>query len=648
MSRKVPRAAFVEEYDEDARVIIPDTRQVANKNDLGLPPEPLLDVASDSGYSSRTAATVNSSQSTPSSQKPPGPLKVDTTPKRADLDRVRSTRKDRAKEKERTARPARDDSMQVGSYPSASHHHAAPMTRSPSRSRRRETAQVRHYPGTCWECDQGLYHGSPAADPKPMDYGYYMSQPSTPSVADYPSASRNTQRYAGPVIQDVNVSRSNRPHGRGNRSSSYQGPDRPMSFHGMMPGMGGGMMYHPQLGRYEHGPPLSSSAYAHTPAYASSPYGPQPQPQPQPQAQPQLPYYGPEYHQPQEHLRERSMSRTRDQKRNRRASVYGAPTADYDYFAPSFDDDDALEPPPPRESRQRMPSHSNHDRGDDYNRMPPPPLKHQSRPQIIQKRPDLPRKAATSSSVSSEDHPSRGGIDLSDLRDTLPEYGYRQSSGETVIPERRGSRRDSRRSQSYHDPIRPSRRIVENNRRRQPSPIYDYDLGSDEDDIDEKQREAEEYQATRSVKSAAPVPLTSDALLKAKSSHGAHPTASDSGSQKSRSNSSRGSDARTQNGSGVGSKAEEDNNIVMTMNGVTMSFTQESVGGKRISVRAGETGALELNIEGKRPKKYLTGGSDYTGTVARREADGVRRPRGDRRSDRASRRSSQSVYSGRF
>jgi hypothetical protein len=85
----------------------------------------------------------------------------------------------------------------------------------------------------------------------------------------------------------------------------------------------------------------------------------------------------------------------------------------------------------------------------------------------------------------------------------------------------------------------------------------------------------------------------------------------------------------------------------MTMNGVTMSFTQKSVGGKRISVRTGDTGAVELNIEGKRPKKYLTGGSDYTGSVSRRELEDARRPRGDRRSDKASHRSSRSTYSGR-
>jgi hypothetical protein len=162
------------------------------------------------------------------------------------------------------------------------------------------------------------------------------------------------------------------------------------------------------------------------------------------------------------------------------------------------------------------------------------------------------------------------------------------------------------------------------------------------DELEEKQRDAEEYQASQSGKStsSAPVPLTADALQKAKAS--SQRAASDSGSQKSRSASSRGSDARTQSGSGVLTTtrpAEEDNNIVMTMNGVTMSFTQESVGGKRISVRTGQTGAVELNIEGKRPKKYVAGGSDYT------TASSASR-KGDRKSDRTSHRSGRSVYNG--
>ncbi|KAE8390057.1 hypothetical protein ETB97_007367 [Aspergillus alliaceus] len=641
MTGKVPHAAFCEEYDEDAHIIIPETRQVANlaakrsQPNLRSAGEALVDIASDSGYSSRTAATVNSTQSGPSGRKAPVPLKVDTAPKRTDLERVRSHRKDRPKE--RPTRPSWDEKMQVGTYPAASHHPAAAsMQRSPSRSRRRENSQMRHFPGTCWECDHGLYHGSTPVEPRAIEYPYYGAQSTTSSVHDYPPPSPQGPRYAPSAVQDVHVSHSSRP--RSGRSYSYHtNNQRPVSFHGMIPGMGGAVLYPPNhIGRYEHGPPPSSSAYANTQPYPPAPYG-----------QPSPYFARPEYSQPDR--RERSVSRTRDQGRARRGSTYGPPVVDYD--PPSaYEDDESLDLGPPRAPRPRLPSHSSHDRDEDYYRMPPPPVKHKPAPNIIQKRPELHRKAVTAPSVTSDRHPSRS-MDLSDMRDALPEYGYRRSSREAVIPARTRSIRDTRRSTSYHDSSRPSRVAVENSRRRRPT-VYDYldaeeddeeDEDDDGDEIEEKQRSAEEYQASRSAKPV-PTPLTEDALYKSKASR----AESDSGSQKSRSNSSRGSDARTQNGSGAGAKPEEDNNIVMTMNGVTMSFTQESVGGKKISVRAGETGALELNIEGKRPKKYLTNGSDYTGSVARRELEDPRRARTDRRSDRASRRSSRSTYSGRY
>ncbi|KAB8077239.1 hypothetical protein BDV29DRAFT_188857 [Aspergillus leporis] len=635
MTGKVPpHAAFCEEYDEDAHVIIPETRQVANlaakrsKPNLRLAGETLVDIASDSGYSSRTAATVNSTQSGPSGRKDPAPLKIDTTPKRTDLERVRSHRKERPKE--RPARHSREEKMQVGTYPAASHQQPS-MHRSPSRSQRRESAQMRHFPGTCWECDQGLYHGSTPVEPRAIDYPYYpgMPQPSTASVHDYPPPSPQGPRFAPSAVQDVHVSHSSRP--RNGRSYTYHTNNRPVSFHGMIPGMGG-VMYPPShVGRFEHGPPPSSSAYANTPAYAPSHYPPP------------SPYYARSDYLPPDR-QERSVSRTRDQGRGRRGSNYGAPVVDYD--PPSgYEDDESLDLGPPRAPRPRLPSHSSHDRDEDYYRMPPPPVKHKPAPHIIQKRPELSRKAVTAPSVTSERHSSRS-MEMSDLRDALPEYGYRRSSRETVVPARTRSIRDNRRSTSYHDSARPSRVAVENSRRRRTT-VYDYGDGDDDEDeedddgdeIVEKQRSAEEYQASRSGKPPMPTPLTEDALYKSKASR----AESDSGSQKSRSNSSRGSDARTQNGS---SKPEEDNNIVMTMNGVTMSFTQESVGGKKISVRTGDTGAVELNIEGKRPKKYLTNGSDYTGSMSRRELEDPRRARPDRRSDRASRRSSRSTYSG--
>ncbi|PYI08512.1 hypothetical protein BO78DRAFT_73767 [Aspergillus sclerotiicarbonarius CBS 121057] len=650
MSRKVPHAAFCEEYDEDAHVILPETRQIANltskrsKPALRSPGPPLVDVASDSGYSSRTAATVNSTQSGPSGRKSPVPLKLDTSlVKRADLDRVRSKAKERPKQ--RIARPSREDKMQVGPYPNGMGHPAAHAQRSPSRSRGRETSQVRHYRGTCWECDNGLYHASSTpVESRPMDYPYYMSQPPS-SGQDYPPPSPRDPRYAPNPVQDIQVSCS-RPAARGN-ASLYHPNNRPVSFHGMMPGMGQ-MMYPPpsNMGRYEHGPPPSSSAYANSPSYAPSHYS-------------QQSYFGmPDFVPPSEHRQGRSVSSTRDQPRGRRPSLYGSPVVDYDSASAAFDDEDLLDtspPPPPREHRPRLPSHSSHEREEDYYRMPPPPTKHRAAPHIIQKRPE-PRKSVTAPSAPSitSDRRSIRSFEMGDMKDALPSdgYGYRRSSRETVVPERN---RSFRRPTAYQESARPSRVAVANSRRRQPT-IYDFpdddedDDDEEDDEMDEKQREAEEYQATRTAKPvppAPPVPLTADALYKAKASQRPE---SDSGSQKSRSNSSRGSDARTQNGSNAGSKPEEDNNIVMTLNGVTMSFPQDSVGGKRISVRTGETGAVELNIEGKqRPKKYLTNGSEYTGSVApsRREIEDPRRPRSDRKSDRASHRSSRSTY-GRY
>lgn len=613
MSGKVPHAAFCEDYDEDAHIARPETRQVANvatkrsKPDLRSALEPLVDGASDSGYSSRTAATVNSTQSGPSGRKSP-PLKVDTALKRSDLGRVHSTRKDRAKD--RTGRPVRDEKMQVGTFPSSSHH--APRRSSPSK-RRRDSTQVRHYPGTCFECDQGLYHPSTPIEPPPsLDYPYYISQPTY--VHDYrPPPPPPNPRQPPSVIQDVHVSHGNRPRARSKRSGSYHSNNRPASFHEMMPGMGGMMYNPPPMVPYEHGPPLSSSAF--------------PNPFPSPHYSQQPPFYpGPDFFPPSEPPRERSSSKSSEKSR-RRSSLYGPPMPDFD---PSmmFDGGEPMERRSSRETRPRMPSHYSYDRDEDYYRMPPPPLKHKPAPQIIQKRPDPPRKSATTTAINTERRPSKA-FDMSEMEAAVPGYRYRQSSRETIIPERSRSMRDGRRNHVYYESSRRPRNNVEGGR-QQRSSAYNYPGG----EIDEKQREAEEYQAAKSGKSA-PVPLTADALSKAKGQR----TGSESGS---RSNSSRGSDAR--------SKAEDDKNITMTMNGVTMSFTQESVGGKRINVRTGDTGAVELNIAGKRPKKYITGSSrsDYTSSSGRREIEDPRRARDDRWSDRASRRSSRSTYSGRF
>ncbi|KAL2863412.1 uncharacterized protein BJX67DRAFT_261622 [Aspergillus lucknowensis] len=645
MSRKTPHAAFVEEYDEDAHAILPDTRQVANvtakrsKSDLKLQRlarEPFVEAASDSGYSSRTAATANSTQSAPSGRKSPVLLKVDTSQGRADLEKARSKTKDRPRD--RSAHPSRDAKMHAGPYSAG--YSPAHAQRSPSRDQRIERSYPGNYPGSYWDPDQGPYHTTTPIEPRQREYRYHSSQAS--SAYDYPPSSPQTARYPPSTV--VQVSRSSRPAARMARSNSYHA-NRPSSFHsGMAPPMNGMMYSQSPLGRYEHRPPLSSSAYANTPAYPPAP------PSLYSQHSPYYPF--PDAMGPPE-LQERSLSRPRERPRERRPSIFEPPPIDYDTSEDEEDEeeeddlDENLEPTPPppppgpiRQARPRLPSHSAHDRGEEdyYRSMPPPPVKHRAAPQIIQKRPELPRKSATTPSVISERRPSRS-LDLTDLRDHLPEYGYQRSSRETVIPERNRSLRQNRRpSVTYHDSRESTRRIaVENSTRRRRPSIYDYAVA---DEL-EKERDAEEYQASQSGKSeTVQVPLTADALM---TKTGSQRAGSDSGSHKSRSASSRGSDARTQSGSGVltTTRPDDDNNIVMTMNGVTMSFTQESVGGKRISVRTGQTGAVELNIEGKRPKKYLTGGSEYTTTTtASRKAD--------RKSNRASRRSSQSIYNGRY
>ncbi|OJZ91026.1 hypothetical protein ASPFODRAFT_203495 [Aspergillus luchuensis CBS 106.47] len=54
-------------------------------------------------------------------------------------------------------------------------------------------------------------------------------------------------------------------------------------------------------------------------------------------------------------------------------------------------------------------------------------------------------------------------------------------------------------------------------------------------------------------------------------------------------------------------KPGEDDAIIMTLNGIRMSFPKGSVGGKTISVRAGESGTLTLDNHDIRPKRSISG-----------------------------------------
>jgi len=638
-----PQPACVEDFDEDSHDAVPDSRQVANtaakihsRLDLRSPGEPLIDGASDSGYSSRTAATANSTQSGPSGGKSPPVLhKLDMSRRdRVDLARNPSSRRER-RDKERV-RPTRDEKMQMGAYAGSAHHHA-PVPRSPSKSRRRDS--IRYNPDYGYGYDaNAYYHSSTPVDTRAMEFPPYFAPPPMP---DYPSSSPQSARFPpAPYDEAYHVSR---PSGRPSRSDSYRGmyhQDRPVSYHGgMHPSMGRPHMYQAPMYPYDHGPPPSQSAYA------SSPYG-------------GSFYAGSEYPAPTEYMPERSQSRTRERSPPRRSSLYAyQPPPTDDLF--ELDDGDYLEQPyasreprpreaPLRESRGRRPSkppvvtqaRERESRDEDYYKMPPPPPpppKQKVAPQIHQPKRPQPHKAQTTHAVPSQRRLSRA-MDMSDLEAALPEVSYRRMSREARLPERSHSLRDSKRSVSYYDGARGAKIAVENShsRRRRPQQYY-YEDTSSIGDLEDREREVEEYQAQKAGRPATVMPLSTEALMP-KLANG---SGSDHGSQKSRSNSSRGSGPK---GDG------ESKNINLEVNGMTIGFTEEGIAGKSINIRTGDSGGVHLNIAGgRKPQQYLTGGSSYsshTGGSGQRVIEDLRRPRerDELRSERSSRRASQSTY----
>jgi hypothetical protein len=281
--------------------------------------------------------------------------------------------------------------------------------------------------------------------------------------------------------------------------------------------------------------------------------------------------------------------------------------------------------------------------------MPPPPLpqaqksKPVQQPQIIVPKRPVARKSVTAAAAvpTTPTTPSvdRSSFDVTELKNALPQRVGRKFSREPVSAERQPSMpapsKSRDRSTSYHDYARPARISIDNSNRRRRSSLYGLEQKID---LEEKQREIEEYQA----RTPRFPPLTAASLRKVRRA------ASDSDSQDSQTDSSGGSDLQTKYGSGAGSKVEDDS-ITMIIGGVKIDFSANSVDNRRINVRSGEEGSLELNIEGRKPRNYLLGRSDSTSASGRsREMiEDVRRVREETRSERDSRRSSRSGYSGR-
>ncbi|KAL2372246.1 hypothetical protein RJ035_008156 [Blastomyces gilchristii] len=638
-------AAFFEDFDEDANVTIPETRTVANasvkrsKADIQQSGTS-TDGASDSGYSSRTAATVGSADSLPTGKKTPPFVQLDTVIANRDIERVRGRPDDREREKSKSRGKDREsrETHHSSSSSGATMHTITGVHRSSSRpapkrssskARKWESTHGRHAPDTCLDCDQYGYHHMPMGppplpDPHPADYGSYMHPQS--HGYDIPSSPHPQSYHYPPIVSQEIVS------SRRDRSNSYH-QSRPMSFHsGTMPDMNMYMHMVPQTPAYEqHGPPISASAYAHymQPYMSNGPVAP---PLPSHMAYESAP--SPNFERP----RAASTSRSPEKPTGRRASMYGTPVVEYPHSPSTHRSEDLHRQPSSREVRARRESvsqPSTYDPDEDFYRMPPPPVpKSKPPPQVIipPRRPSA-RKAATATSTPTTSRRPEG-IDMDDLRAALPPSRLgRKKSRDAVLSERRPSApgKAGIRTTSYHDPGRAARISIEHSRRR--SSVYGLEQPKD---FDQKQREAEEYQSSRTSRAT---PLTLDTLVKSRRSHRAD---SDSGSLRTRTDSSRGSDVKTKSGI----SRPEDDEITVMIGGLRIGVPKDNIDRQVINLRSGEEGSLEVNIEGRRPKRYFLSRSESL-SGSRRDIEESRRLRQDSSSDRASRRSSRSGYSGR-
>ncbi|KMU81029.1 hypothetical protein CISG_08878 [Coccidioides immitis RMSCC 3703] len=424
-------AAFCEEFDEDANVVLPGTRKVANVSVKRSRPElapsgPSVDGASDSGYSSRTAITVDSGDSFASGTSP-------TRDIARFRDRVEGKEKDRSGNKTREKKEGKENNkspppplppiktMPVASARSSSR--PPSLQKGPSKPGKRDSGGARHHPGTCWDCDQwGLHQAALAGnvDLRTMESANYF-QPHPPHGYEVPP-SPQTPRYPPSINQEMHPATPIIPQPRPHRSNSYHTQNRPVSFHsGTVPDMN--MMYmsmgHPSA--YGHGPPLSASAYSNS-FYPSSPYmggevtvhqSPTPSYEVAPRSS---------YERPRERPRNKSASRPSTEKPSgRRPSVYKRPVVEYHNSPSTQFEPEEYEPRPPPERRARRQSRS-YDPDEDYYRMAPPPnppVKYKQPTQVIpvNKRPPT-RKASTTSSAPTIHRTEP--YDMSDMRAALP------------------------------------------------------------------------------------------------------------------------------------------------------------------------------------------------------------------------------------
>ncbi|KAI4232026.1 MAG: hypothetical protein LQ349_005252 [Xanthoria aureola] len=397
-----PHAAYIEDYNEDAHTTLPETRQTANVAAKRSKPDisrikviaMARDEASDSGYSSHTAATLTSGDSSLVSKAGSATLTLDTSVESLAAGKKKPTMAEK----------------QSQSIPQSPQKQSRP--RAASKPRPKETLQ--QPPCACSDClPKGKAkedRSAPSAQSSPMKESKQVRPQSRPTTTANAPAPKDPESSAQRSISNAAVVQPAQPRPRNPGTSSYRATPRPVSFHG-------GIMTQPTFYPSTH-PGRSPSAYAvqspfpppsyppPTVSYFNLPYQHPPPPRNPPTRQmqrdaytiPPSPYNIPSQSQPRPWQTEQRPSPSQPN------VVYSAPPIlDYPH-APQYSGGVAASHPTVHRTfsewdRERpMPLREEYFPTDhfdeDYYRMPPPPPPKGSRAAPMQQRPAI-RHAAT-------------------------------------------------------------------------------------------------------------------------------------------------------------------------------------------------------------------------------------------------------------
>lgn len=649
-----PRAAYFEEYNEEAHTTLPETRQTANV----AAKRSRLDIAkvrssqsgreetTDSGDSSPTVATVGTRGSSRESKAGNPSLKLDTNV-------AMSKRKPESAGRKSASTPKSAQKQT--------------LRRTESRPRGGKGAEEE-----C-TCDDCMSTTRPSAttrkSSRPTSY-YFMPRPKP----EAPVAPPPTKNPAPKPTKEIPVIQPAQARPRASTMQSYQAV-RPVSFHG---GMMLEPLYMPQV-FVEQRPmstfptPLPFQLPSYPPPKPS--YFPaNPQPIPRPQEAPAMRPFT--YDLPPPLPRPQPRQWTSEHPSNHQPIIYSA--------SPIMEYPPQLHYPPPPLLSQSLPHRPVIHRpatvpdvsyfyDEDAYRMPPPPRVNGSSKHY---RPTI-RHAVTANTTYSNPHDRR----TIRIEDIAPEHLDRRSPRKTSPEKQDRTRRPSIPGRSLQTPERPFPRIrVESNssaaaKQRHRASYYGHETPYD------LEREVEAYQASTSYAAYAPSPPFHDfsadslKLVRKKQHHGG---GSDTGSRvsgegrgsrdgsevKPRNSTDRRSDVKTRNATAGSSSGNENEGFTMRFNasqGVNVDLKGGGEG-RTISLRQSgeEEGGMELSIGSRMGRErsqrgkaaYLDGSGgggggggrelEYARSVGREGGAGREGKGGTSRS----RRSSRSGYAG--